>query len=247
MRRFQRELLMPVPLFQGSHQQRITKTHEQGVSMLIEEQNKKVGAQTRPTRTTSPRKLEANRRNAQRSTGPKTPEGKAKSSQNSVTHGIFVKKFLNGAAPETVAEIQAVAAGIQEHYQPVGKLEEILVQKIVIETARYHRVLGFEQEFIGSPMYVVACLDRMVRYTTSTSRALFRAIEELERIQAARKASESSDTSTIEESATPITQTKEDPQASQGSETALSDSSKPEGAVAEDDVPIYLAFRNASA
>jgi phage protein D len=124
--------------------------------MLIEEQGSnpkqvgqdttisrsKVVAQTRPTRTTSPRKVEANRRNAQRSTGPKTPEGKAKSSQNSITHGIFVTKFLNGAAPETVAEIEALAAGIREHCQPVGILEEILVQKIVVETSRYDRVLA---------------------------------------------------------------------------------------------------------
>jgi hypothetical protein len=156
--------------------------------------------ESQPNTTTSPRKVEANRRNAQRSTGPKTSEGKAKSSQNSITHGIFVKKFLNGAAPETVAEIEALAAGIVEHYQPVGMLEEILVQKIVVETARYHRVLGFEQEFMGSPIYVVTCLDRMVRYTTSTSRALFRAIEELERIQAARKARERRDVSMFEKS-----------------------------------------------
>ena len=105
--------------------------------MSIEESQK-------PAKVTSSCKIEANRRNAQRSTGPKTPEGKAKSSQNSITHGIFVKRFLNGAAPGTVSEIEALVAGIREHYKPQEMLEEILVQKIVVETARYHRVLGFE-------------------------------------------------------------------------------------------------------
>jgi len=150
----------------------------------------KVMAQTGPTRTTSPRKIEANRRNAQCSTGPKTPEGKSKSSQSSITHGIFVRQFLNGAAHETIAEIEALAAGIREYYKPQGPLEEILVQKIVVETARYGRVLGFEhQQLTRDHAFVISrgvdCIDR---YTTSTSRALFRAIQELKRLQAARKA-----------------------------------------------------------
>jgi hypothetical protein len=145
----------------------------------------------KPNRTTSSRKIEANRRNAQRSTGPKTPEGKAKSSQNSITHGIFVKQFLNGAAPETVAEIEALAAGIREYYKPRGPLEEILVQKIVVETARYGRALGFEcPKSAPTHAYSLYSLDHVVCYTTSTSREMYRAIQELERLQAARKAEE---------------------------------------------------------
>jgi hypothetical protein len=121
----------------------------------------------------SPRKIEANRRNAQRATGPKTPEGKAKSSQNSITHGIFAKQFLNGAAPETVAEMEVLAAGIQEHYQPVGMVEEILVQKIVVETARYGRILGVEQqELARANAFFNGAIDRVGRYATSTSRAV---------------------------------------------------------------------------
>jgi hypothetical protein len=150
--------------------------------MSIEETQK-------PAKVTSSCKIEANRRNAQRSTGPNTPEGKAKSSQNSITHGLFVTKFLNGAAPEAVAEIEALAEGIREHYHPVGVLEEILVQKIVVETARYDRVLGFEPQVLTRQhAFMLPGVDRLARYTTSTSRALFRAIEELERLQAARKA-----------------------------------------------------------
>jgi hypothetical protein len=165
--------------------------------MSTEETQKNEGAgigpepvvESQPTKAVSPRKIEANRRNAQRSTGPKTPEGKAKSSQNSITHGIFTKQFLIGAAPETIAEVEALAAGIQEHYQPVGMVEEILVQKIVVETARYGRILGLEQkELARNYAFFGAAVDRMGRYTTSTSRGLFRTIEELERIQAARKA-----------------------------------------------------------
>ena len=150
-------------------------------------------AEMKKTNAASSRKVEANRRNAQLSTGPKTDEGKAKSSRNSITHGIFVKKFLEGATPETVAEIEELAAGLRDYYKPQGIVEEILVQKIVVETARYGRVLGLEQPEPGATRpYLLHCLDKVMRYTTSTSRALCRDIEELERVQAARKAREES-------------------------------------------------------
>jgi len=152
---------------------------------------REVVAESQPAKVVSPRKIEANRQNAQRSTGPKTPEGKAKSGRNSITHGIFAKHFLNQAEPETVAEIETLAVGIQEHYQPVGMVEEILVQKIVVETARYGRILGVEQqELARANAFFSSAVDRVGRYAISTSRALLRAIEEIERIQAARKTRE---------------------------------------------------------
>jgi len=62
----------------------------------------------------------------------------------------------------------------------------MLVQKIVIETARYGRILALEQPEPGRPrLYSLMCLDRTSRYSTATSRALYKAIEELERHQAA--------------------------------------------------------------
>jgi len=83
-----------------------------------------------------------------------------------------------------------------EYYKSERILEELLVQKIVVETARYGRVLALEHLEQPEPGYnlarVVHSLDRTSRYSTATSRALYKAIEELERHQAARKAREES-------------------------------------------------------
>ena len=151
------------------------------------------GTQDTPKKSLSRKKLEANRANAKLSTGPQTPEGKAKSSKNAITHGIFAKQHLAGATPEMIEEMTTLAAGIWEQYQPVGLIEELLAQKILVEVSRRGRIMAMEQEELGRQHgFFGAGVDRVLRYSTSADRALFRAIQELERVQAARKAAQSS-------------------------------------------------------
>jgi len=67
------------------------------------------------------KQIAANRRNALRSTGPRTPLGKARSRANSVRHGLLSKAMAN---PAFVAEAQTLAMEIaREHGQPDHSVE----------------------------------------------------------------------------------------------------------------------------
>lgn len=98
------------------------------------------------TVATSQRKIQANRANARRSTGPKTPAGKSRVSRNALKHGIFSRNLLTkdadgGEQPRDYAQIYNA---IYQHYLPEGSLEELLVDKIATCYWRLLRVLRCE-------------------------------------------------------------------------------------------------------
>ena len=71
----------------------------------------------------------ANRANASHSTGPKTPEGKARSSQNARKHGLRAESFTIVAIedPESFAELRANAIAV---YRPANSQELHAVERI---------------------------------------------------------------------------------------------------------------------
>jgi len=100
----------------------------------------------------SPQKLAANRANAARhSTGPKTPEGKEKSKQNSRKHGFFARQPLpRGEEGDKLWQAYSdLVAGIWEHYQPVGYMEGLLTEKIIAESIRFSRLLTYEAKDVA--------------------------------------------------------------------------------------------------
>ena len=63
----------------------------------------------------------ANHANAQLSTGPRTGQGKARSAQNHLSHGLSSREFI--VLPGQQAEFEEFSAGLREAVQPVGALE----------------------------------------------------------------------------------------------------------------------------
>jgi hypothetical protein len=142
----------------------------------------------------SDRKLAANRENARHSTGPKTPEGKAASAANSYKHGIFSAGLIRpGGEVGDQAQFEYIANSIIDYYQPVGFVEQLLVEKITVEIVRFRRLLYFETGELGrkTPFWGDA-VDRVLRYQATINRQLFQALEQLDRLQTKRGSGTSS-------------------------------------------------------
>ena len=95
-----------------------------------------------PQLATSEKQAEANRRNAQSSTGPRTEEGKAFSSMNALKHGLTAMQWvLPTQDPEEHARFREATL---RDLAPVGALEEQLAEEIVGLSWRLRRASTLE-------------------------------------------------------------------------------------------------------
>ncbi len=86
----------------------------------------------------SERQIEANRLNAQRSTGPRSPNGKARVASNALKHGLTGKQIV--LPNENAEEFEAFRITLWTDLAPQGALEEELAGKIVADAWRLRRV-----------------------------------------------------------------------------------------------------------
>jgi hypothetical protein len=150
---------------------------------------------------TTTKQRTANRRNARKSTGPKTPEGKAVVALNAMKHGLLSREVL--LPDEDEATLVELGKRLRAHLQPMGALEVLFVDRIVTVAWRLRRLLAAEtslfQEYrhdaaSGKTVSLGNALRRdhgdrftkLFRYETTLERALYRALHELQRLQAAR-------------------------------------------------------------
>ena len=91
---------------------------------------------------TSTAQVEANRRNAQHSCGPKTPEGKARAARNALTHGLTAKSAV--LPQEEPAAFDALCAAWLDDWRPQGETEHTLVERASLATWRLNRCLHAE-------------------------------------------------------------------------------------------------------
>jgi hypothetical protein len=97
-------------------------------------------------KTMSLKQLAANRRNAQKSTGPKTPNGQAVSKMNALKHGILSKEAVvhGRCIKESDREFAALHQRFWQELNPVGPVEEMLVDQIVTTHWRLRRAMKAE-------------------------------------------------------------------------------------------------------
>ena len=78
---------------------------------------------------TSAKKAQANRQNALKSTGPKTPEGKDAVRLNAVRHGLLSREVLLPSEDE--GALRELNERLRDELQPVEEMESLLVDRIV--------------------------------------------------------------------------------------------------------------------
>jgi len=124
--------------------------------------------------------INANRANAQKSTGPKSAEGKAKSSLNRVSHGFnSAALFIAG---ENREEFDALLADLTNEFQPATPSEQILVEKMVHNQWNSLRAIRFQSVLLDASVphgYIHPDLGLLIRYQTSADRAYHKAHAEL--------------------------------------------------------------------
>ncbi len=117
---------------QEESQESLSESHKADVMTSAATNAASTHALTISSNGSSPRKIEANRRNAKKSTGPKTSRGKTISSWNTTRHGLLAER-LPSIPDKDKNHIARLLSSLRQDLEPVGTVEEVLVERIAQE------------------------------------------------------------------------------------------------------------------
>jgi hypothetical protein len=157
--------------------------------------------------------IDANRRNAQKSTGPRTQEGKAKSRRNGLQHGLTAKTCM--FEDEDPEALLSILEEIREKFNPQDTDEDFLIERMAKARFKYNRIMPIEAAIYNlrlsvdrTPKEITEALgvngqrawaymrdanggnalSKLARYETSLLREYDRSRQELEKLQKIRAA-----------------------------------------------------------
>ena len=153
---------------------------------------------------------EANKSNARYPTGPNDTSS---TRLNALAHGILSKEVVigHGNDRENADDFESLKSAITTDIAPVGALEEVLVDQLVTMSWRWRRVIKYETAAIrressesdddddsfsdlDDPEFIPGLaslpddqsINKIQRYEAHISRQFYKALHELQRLQAAR-------------------------------------------------------------
>jgi hypothetical protein len=97
---------------------------------------------------TTEARIHANRLNAQKSTGPQTPQGKAVVSQNALKHGLSARHDV--ITSESQADFDLHRDALLAELAPIGPMESILADRIVSLSWRLKRADQIQNQAIDA-------------------------------------------------------------------------------------------------
>jgi len=137
--------------------------------------------------------IEANRRNAAKSTGPRTPEGKARVRRNATRHGLCSGIALMAEeGPDYGREFDLLHEDLRIEHQPNGPTEDILVFKMAQSVFFTDRAAVLLADKLNSNDHPDALphISLMLRYHTTADRAFARHLNDLRKRQKERRQEE---------------------------------------------------------
>jgi hypothetical protein len=160
-----------------------------------------IGAAPRAAVPMSNAPAEASRRNCAKSRGPKTAEGKARSAQNALRHGMRAQKHVV-LPDEDAAEFRALEAEMVAELAPQGALQAVLARQIAVAAWRLARAERLETELFeqrcwdGAGVGVALIRDgngtrsfeTLLRYRGAAMAEFMRALRTLKALQAEQAA-----------------------------------------------------------
>ncbi len=160
---------------------------------------------------TSQKQIIANRKNAQKSTGPATDQGKKITARNALKHGLLSRSLLLPDESET--KLEQLRDSIFSSLVPRGELELFLAERVLTAAWRLQRMIRIETEMMTNDIQrktTPSAFDlvfgnrhkqptlgsavarnlsetdnysKLRRYETSIERGLFRALHELQSLR----------------------------------------------------------------
>src|SRR2546423_11425455 len=139
----------------------------------------------------SPAQTEANRKNARKSTGPKTSKGKARSKMNALKHGFTAAQSVMDPLEEQF--FPEFAEAITQRFNPQDQLEGALVDHIIQCAWRMQRLPRLETDYLKALQYTPGKslgqslfeadqhkrLFSLSNHETRIEKSMYRAIEQL--------------------------------------------------------------------
>jgi hypothetical protein len=131
-----------------------------------------------------------NSANALLSTGPRTEEGKARSSQNARKHGLTSAEII--LAFEDREEFEELQSQLEADVRPQGAIQQTLFDQLVASAWNLRRIRRMEYALTDSAAHymdlienveLTVRIDRLARHQTRIERSFQRALKELKALQ----------------------------------------------------------------
>jgi hypothetical protein len=133
---------------------------------------------------TTQAQINANRANAQHSTGPTSPEGKATVSQNRRSHGLTGSFQI--LPTEDMLELKVLTESVYAEYQPETGAEQRLADSLIRHYWLMQRALRLQDDLVlnaADPSEIEAKrLALFLRYQTTHERSYYKAQKELQNL-----------------------------------------------------------------